>query len=54
MKFLVVYVDYTASSRSLKFIEDIIMDNVLINYANIHSSGIYASEQTGIYRDEAR
>ena len=44
-----VYADYTASGRSLDFVEDCIRDRVLPFYANTHSE----SSATGIDRAPA-
>jgi selenocysteine lyase/cysteine desulfurase len=50
----VTYADYTASGRSLAFIEDYIRDSVLPLYANTHTESSGTGLQTGRYREEAR
>lgn len=50
----VVYADYTASGRSLSFIEDYIRDMVLPRYANTHTESSSTGLQTTRLRDEAR
>lgn len=50
----VVYADYTASGRSLTFIEDYIRDVVLPRYANTHTESSSTGLQTTRLRDEAR
>ena len=50
----VTYADYTASGRSLDFIEDYIRDNVLPLYANTHSESSGTGLQTSRFREEAR
>ena len=49
-----VYADYIASGRSLKFIEDYIAQVVLPNYANTHNVTSWVGLQTGYFRHEAR
>jgi selenocysteine lyase/cysteine desulfurase len=50
----VTYADYTASGRSLSFIEDYIRDQVLPLYANTHTESSGTGLQTTRYREEAR
>ncbi len=49
-----VYADYTASGRSLSFIEDYITQNVLPFYANTHSEASATGRQTTAFREQAR
>ncbi len=50
----VTYADYTASGRSLSFIEDYIRDSVLPLYGNTHTESSGTGLQTTRYREEAR
>ncbi len=50
----VTYADYTASGRSLTFIEDIIRAEVLPRYANTHTESSGTGLQTSCLRDDAR
>ena len=50
----VTYADYTASGRSLEFIEDYIRHAVLPLYANTHTESSGTGLQTGRFREEAR
>ena len=50
----VTYADYTASGRSLDFIEDFIRDAVLPRYANTHTESSGTGLQTSRLREEAR
>jgi selenocysteine lyase/cysteine desulfurase len=50
----VTYADYTASGRSLTFIEDFIRDAVLPLYANTHTETSGTGLQTTRFREEAR
>ncbi len=50
----VTYADYTASGRSLSFIEDFIRDNVLPLYANTHTETSGTGRQTSHFREESR
>jgi len=50
----VTYADYTASGRSLSFIEDFIRQNVMPLYANTHTETSGTGLQTSRFRDEAR
>ena len=50
----IIYADYTASGRSLSFIEDYIRDVVLPLYANTHTESSGTGLQTTRLREEAR
>jgi selenocysteine lyase/cysteine desulfurase len=50
----VTYADYTASGRSLDFIEDFIRDTVLPWYANTHTESSGTGRRTGRLREDAR
>ncbi len=50
----VTYADYTASGRSLTFIEDYIRDQVLPLYANTHTETSGTGLQTTRFREESR
>src|SRR3990172_5844129 len=50
----VTYADYTASGRSLEFIEDYLRDAVLPLYANTHTESSGTGLQTSRFREEAR
>ena len=50
----VTYADYTASGRSLSFIEDYIRHQVLPLYANTHTESSGTGLQTTRFREEAR
>src|ERR1017187_7818834 len=50
----VTYADYTASGRSLDFIEDFIRDAVLPWYANTHTESSGTGLATGRLREDAR
>jgi selenocysteine lyase/cysteine desulfurase len=50
----VTYADYTASGRSLSFIEDFIREAVLPRYANTHTESSGTGLQTTCFREDAR
>ncbi|MEA2002969.1 MAG: aminotransferase class V-fold PLP-dependent enzyme [Actinomycetota bacterium] len=50
----VTYADYTASGRSLSFVEDYIRDAVMPLYANTHTESSGTGLQTTRFREEAR
>ena len=50
----VTYADYTASGRSLSFIEEYLRDVVLPLYANTHTESSGTGLQTSRFREEAR
>jgi selenocysteine lyase/cysteine desulfurase len=50
----VTYADYTASGRSLRFVEDFILDEVMPLYANTHTESSGTGLQTSHFREEAR
>lgn len=49
-----MYCDYTASGKSLKFIEDYLQTNIMPVYANSHSMQSASGKQTIYAREEAR
>ena len=51
---LVTYADYTASGRSLSFIEDFIRDHVMPYYANTHTESSGTGLQSTRFREDAR
>ena len=50
----VTYADYTASGRSLTFIEDFIREAVLPLYGNTHTESSGTGRQTTKFREDAR
>jgi len=50
----VTYADYTASGRSLTFVEDYLRDAVMPLYANTHTESSGTGLQTTRFREEAR
>jgi selenocysteine lyase/cysteine desulfurase len=50
----VTYADYTASGRSLEFIEDYMRRQVMPLYANTHTETSGTGRQTSAFREEAR
>lgn len=49
-----IYADYTASGRSLSFIEQFIQQKVLPFYANTHTETSFTGRQTTALREQAR
>jgi selenocysteine lyase/cysteine desulfurase len=50
----VTYADYTASGRSLSFLEDFIRSEVMPLYANTHTEASGTGLQTSRFREDAR
>src|SRR5215468_10175160 len=50
----VTYADYTASGRSLSFLEDFLRDEVMPLYANTHTESSGTGRQTTAFREDAR
>src|SRR4051812_33438243 len=50
----ITYADYTASGRSLDFVEDFIRERVLPEYANTHTASSRTGASTDRLREEAR
>ncbi|MBX3251355.1 MAG: aminotransferase class V-fold PLP-dependent enzyme [Myxococcales bacterium] len=50
----VTYADYTASGRSLSFLEDFLRDEVMPLYANTHTESSGTGLQTTRFREDAR
>lgn len=50
----ITYADYTASGRSLTFVEDYIRQNVLPTYANTHTESSATGLRTSSLREDAR
>ena len=49
-----MYTDYTASGKSLNFIEDYLREEIMPIYANTHSKQSQSGKQTVYAREEAR
>lgn len=49
-----VYADYTASGRSLSFIEEAINQQVLPYYANTHTETSFSGKQSTLFREQSR
>jgi selenocysteine lyase/cysteine desulfurase len=49
-----VYADYTASGRSLDFVEDLIQKQIMPVYANTHTETTYTGARTTAWRESAR
>jgi selenocysteine lyase/cysteine desulfurase len=49
-----VYADATASGRSLRFIEELVREQVLTTYANTHTEASFTGRRTTLLREDAR
>lgn len=49
-----IYADYTASGRSLSFIEKYLQSEVIPMYANTHTLASHTGKQTTLFRQESR
>ncbi|PKI31221.1 hypothetical protein CRG98_048391 [Punica granatum] len=52
-KRLITYADHTASGRSLRYIEDFIVNNILPSYGNTHTTDSYVGHRTTKMVEEA-
>ncbi|MEJ2218533.1 MAG: aminotransferase, partial [Gemmatimonadota bacterium] len=50
----ITYADYTASGRSLAFLEDFLRAQVLPHYGNTHTETSETGRQTTTFREDAR
>ena len=49
-----VYADATASGRSVRFVEELVREQVLTTYANTHTEASFTGRRTTALREEAR